>query len=91
MPADWIKGARRLVEDTEIGVPEQRHAEAEPLLHPLRETPYPVVAPIRQPDRRERLADESGHRPLGSFRSRQWRTRTSRADSHPWKRNSSGR
>src|SRR5204862_159627 len=35
--ADRVERARRLVEQDDCGIVEQRHAEAEPLLHPLRE------------------------------------------------------
>src|SRR6266545_617441 len=44
MPADRIERARRLIEDDEVRRAEERDAESEPLLHPLRERAHAAGA-----------------------------------------------
>ncbi len=52
--ANGVERAGRLVEDDQLRLPEQGHPESEPLLHPLRERPHLLVAPLGQPDRGQR-------------------------------------
>ena len=84
-PADRVERRRRLVEQDELGVAEQRDAEPEPLLHPLREAADRVVGSIGQADAVERVVDGApAVRRPGRPASRAWRARTSRACSHGW-------
>src|SRR5438477_2585572 len=55
--ADRVEGARRLVEEDERGVAEERDAEAEPLLHALRVAGDAVVGAIREADDAEGVLD----------------------------------
>ena len=58
-PAERVERRGRLVEEHELRVPEQRDAQPEPLLHPLREAAHRVVGTIGQADPVERLVDDS--------------------------------
>ena len=58
-PAERVERRGRLVEEDELRIPEQRDAQPEPLLHPLREAAHGVVGTIGQADPVERLVDDS--------------------------------
>ena len=58
-PADRVERRGRLVEQDQLRVPEQRDAQPEPLLHPLREAAHRVVGTVGQADPVERLVDGS--------------------------------
>ena len=51
--AHGVQGGRRLVEDHQGRVAEERRREAEPLLHPLGEAAGPVAVPSGQTDQRQ--------------------------------------
>ena len=59
-----IEAVRRLVEDQQVGVLEQRRGDAEPLLHPLRVRPEAVAGPLAETDlfegRRDPLLRHAG-------------------------------
>ena len=61
---DRVERRGGLVENHEIGVPEQRDAKAETLLHPLGEGLNPGVAVVAEADRRQRPRDLRG--PFGA-------------------------
>ncbi len=84
-PAHRIERRRRFVEHDELRLAEQGDAEAESLLHALRERPDEVVGSVGQPDRIERGRDLGRRAPAArSPASAQWSAATSRARSHGW-------
>ena len=84
-PAERVERRRRLVEEHELRVPEQRDAQPEPLLHALREAAHRVVGTIGQADPVERLVDDVAVGRRAAIRpSRAWSARTSRACSQGW-------
>ena len=56
-PTDRIERRRRLVEEDQVRVAEERDAEPEPLLHALRERADRVVGAVDQPDQGEGVVD----------------------------------
>ena len=68
-PADRVERRRRLVEQDQLGLAQERHAEPEPLLHALREAADRVVGPVGQPDELEGVVDGAAPRAAGGIRA----------------------
>src|SRR4029079_19342895 len=68
-PTDRVECRGRLVEDDQRGVAQERRAEAETLLHALREPADDVAGPIGEPDELERLV--GGRTPPASGQAQQ--------------------
>ena len=90
-PADGIERRGRFIEQDQLRFAEQGDPQPEALLHALREPTDRVPGAIREPDPVQRLIDGGSAAPTAGCASSACRARTSRAVSHGWKRNSSGR
>ena len=89
--AERIEARRRLVEEDERGLVEQRLGEADALQHALAVAAQLAVGGVEQVDAREQLVDARLERRARSPYSRPWKRSSSRPVSQSWKRKCSGR